>query len=136
MADALSRKSLHVSQMMVHELDLVEQFRDLSIQVDMSSVTLRLALLEISCDLKDQIRHEQGLDKELQDRRVSIAFSLEDDGLIRFRQRICVPKGGNLKGQILEEAHKSKFSIHPGATKMYQDLKERFWWPGMKRDVA
>ena len=99
-------------------------------------MTLRLALLEISCDLKDQIRHEQSLYKELQDRRVSIAFSLEDDGLIRFRQRICVPKGGNLKGQILEEAHKSKFSIHPGATKMYQDLKERFWWPGMKRDVA
>ena len=99
-------------------------------------MTLRLALLEILCDLKDHIRHEQSLDKELQDHRVSIAFSLEDDGLIRFRRRICVPKGGNLMERILEEAHKSKFSIHPGATKMYQDLKERFWWSRMKRDVA
>ncbi|KAJ9561583.1 hypothetical protein OSB04_006743 [Centaurea solstitialis] len=37
---------------------------------------------------------------------------------------------------LLDEAHKSKFSIHPGATKMYQDLKTDYWWPGMKRDVA
>ena len=36
----------------------------------------------------------------------------------------------------MDEAHKSKFSIHPGATKMYRDLRENYWWPGMKRDVA
>ena len=37
---------------------------------------------------------------------------------------------------ILEESHRSKLSIHPGATKMYQDLKNLFWWPRMKRDMA
>ncbi|KAJ9544339.1 hypothetical protein OSB04_024046 [Centaurea solstitialis] len=37
---------------------------------------------------------------------------------------------------LLEEAHKSRFSIHPGATKMYTDLKSDYWWPGMKHDVA
>ena len=37
---------------------------------------------------------------------------------------------------LLDEAHKSKFSIHPGATKMYRDLREYYWWPCMKRDVA
>ncbi|XP_073276461.1 uncharacterized protein [Primulina huaijiensis] len=36
----------------------------------------------------------------------------------------------------MAEAHKSKFSVHPGSTKMYRDLKNNFWWNGMKRDVA
>ncbi|KAD4982231.1 hypothetical protein E3N88_18902 [Mikania micrantha] len=36
----------------------------------------------------------------------------------------------------MEEAHKSKYSIHPGATKMYRDLRVNYWWPGMKRDIA
>ena len=37
---------------------------------------------------------------------------------------------------ILEDAHKSKYSIHPGSTKMYQDLKRVYWWPGMKSRIA
>ena len=37
---------------------------------------------------------------------------------------------------ILEESHRSKLMIHPGATKMYKDLKNLFWWPGMKSDMA
>ena len=37
---------------------------------------------------------------------------------------------------ILEEAHKSSFSIHPGATKTYQDLKRDYWWPGIKTEIA
>ena len=49
---------------------------------------------------------------------------------------MCVPNDVELKRLIVDEAHKSKFSIHPGLTKMYQDLKKIFWWPGMKRDIA
>ena len=41
-----------------------------------------------------------------------------------------------LKSEILHEAHNSKYSIHPGSTKMYHDLKENFWWPDMKREIA
>jgi hypothetical protein len=41
-----------------------------------------------------------------------------------------------LREIILKEAHDSPYSIHPGSTKMYQDLKERYWWYGMKKDVA
>lgn len=40
------------------------------------------------------------------------------------------------KKNILEEGHRSGLSIHPSATKMYQDLKKLFWWPGIKKDVA
>ena len=38
--------------------------------------------------------------------------------------------------EILQEAHSSPYSIHPGGTKTYKDLKLNFWWRGMKRDVA
>ncbi|XP_047167034.1 uncharacterized protein LOC124836024 [Vigna umbellata] len=47
----------------------------------------------------------------------------------------CIPNDGELKRIILEEAHHSRLSIHPGMTKMYQDLGKSFWWPGMKNSV-
>jgi hypothetical protein len=46
-----------------------------------------------------------------------------------------VPYVDHLHEKILQEAHDSTYSIHPGSTKMYQDPKERYWWYGMKRDV-
>ena len=50
--------------------------------------------------------------------------------------RICVPQDEDLRKLILQEAHDSPFSIHPGNTKMYMDVKEGFWWNGLKRDIA
>jgi hypothetical protein len=47
-----------------------------------------------------------------------------------------VPDVDHLREKILQEAHDSAYSFHPGSTKMYQDLRERYWWYGMKRDVA
>ncbi|XP_016195827.1 uncharacterized protein LOC107636867 [Arachis ipaensis] len=55
------------------------------------------------------------------------------DGLWRFKNRIVMPDIGDLRQRILKEAHKSGFSIYPGSTKMYQDLKAMFWWPGLPR---
>jgi hypothetical protein len=47
-----------------------------------------------------------------------------------------VPKEGKFQELILDEARNSAYSIHPGATKMYMDLKGKYWWNGMKADVA
>ena len=55
---------------------------------------------------------------------------------MRFEDRICVPNNEEIKKMILEEAHKSKLSMHPRTIKMYQDLKKTYWWPKMKRKVA
>jgi hypothetical protein len=52
------------------------------------------------------------------------------------QDRICVPEIDNLHETILKEAHDSDYSIHPRSTKMYQDLKLKYWWYGLKRDVA
>ena len=57
-------------------------------------------------------------------------------GVIRFKGRVCIPQSSELRTAVLDEAHKSRLSFHPGMTKMYQDLKRSFWWYGMKRDVA
>ena len=47
-----------------------------------------------------------------------------------------VPKNFELRKKILDEAHESQFSIHPGSNKMYQDVKKKFWWTRMKREIA
>jgi hypothetical protein len=49
---------------------------------------------------------------------------------------ICVPYIESLRETILKEAHDSDYSIHPGSTKMYQELKRKYWWYGLKRDVV
>ncbi|KAH0633114.1 hypothetical protein KY284_035900 [Solanum tuberosum] len=64
------------------------------------------------------------------------AFSQGGDGVLRYKGRLGVPDVDGLREQILEEAHSSRYSIHPGATKMYHDLQEVYWWNGMKRDVV
>ncbi|GKB03246.1 putative reverse transcriptase domain-containing protein [Tanacetum coccineum] len=53
-----------------------------------------------------------------------------------FMDRIWVPLIGDVRTIIMDEAHKSKYSVHPGADKMYYDLRDMYWWPGMKRDIA
>jgi hypothetical protein len=47
-----------------------------------------------------------------------------------------MPNDEIVKGMVLQEAHESKFSIHPGSTKMYRDLKHHYWWPNMKREIV
>jgi hypothetical protein len=63
-------------------------------------------------------------------------FQVDPKGIIWFNGRMVVPKDHQLRKQILDEAHLSKFSMHPGSTKMYQDLKQNFWWTRMKREIA
>jgi hypothetical protein len=63
-------------------------------------------------------------------------FTEDEQGMIWFKNMICVPEIDSLRETILKEAHDSAYSIHPGSTKMYQDLKQKYWWYGLKRDVA
>ena len=63
-------------------------------------------------------------------------FKVGTDNILRCNGRVCVPNVAELRKLILDEAHKSSLSIHPGVTKMYQDLKKHFWWSGMKKQVA
>ncbi|KAI3819455.1 hypothetical protein L1987_13291 [Smallanthus sonchifolius] len=59
-----------------------------------------------------------------------------NDGILRMNKRIWVPIYGNAREEILEEVHKSKYTMHPGSDKMYKNLKANYWWIGMKKHIA
>jgi hypothetical protein len=63
-------------------------------------------------------------------------FREDVEGTLWFKKRLGVPKKEALKKKILDEAHTSRYSIHPGSTKMYHDLRQQFWWTRMKREAA
>ncbi|GJV84261.1 putative reverse transcriptase domain-containing protein [Tanacetum coccineum] len=78
---------------------------------------------------KENIEAEnlQGMDK---------AFEVLLDGTHCIKNRSWLPHLGDLRDLIMHESHKSKYSIHPGSDKMYQDLKKLYWWPKMKAIIA
>jgi hypothetical protein len=63
-------------------------------------------------------------------------FRKDDQGILWFNDHIVVPKDAEVHQQILDEAHLSRYSIHLGSTKMYQDLKQHYWWTKMKIEIA
>ena len=65
-----------------------------------------------------------------------VDFVIRDDGILLFGNRLCIPNDQNLKRDILEEGHSYAYAMHPGSTKLYRNLREHYWWPGMKREIA
>jgi hypothetical protein len=55
-------------------------------------------------------------------------FRVDDEGTLWFKDRLVVPKNHELRKKVFDEAHTSKYFIHPDSTKMYHDLKAQFWW--------
>nr|GFB44376.1 putative reverse transcriptase domain-containing protein [Tanacetum cinerariifolium] len=69
----------------------------------------------------------KGLDKLLE---------RKEYGGLYLAERIWVPVYGNLRTFIMNESHATRYSVHPGAEKMYYDLRGLYWWPEMKKDIA
>ncbi|WVZ89478.1 hypothetical protein U9M48_035881 [Paspalum notatum var. saurae] len=139
-ADALSRKSyanMALGFMMPHEL--CEEFERLSFGFLHHTTA---AAFEAEPTLEQEIREHQKNDEKLQEIRELLKsgkaphFWEDEQGTLWYKNRICVPNVDSIRKLILSEAHDTAYSIHPGSTKMYYDLKERFWWYGMKRAVA
>jgi hypothetical protein len=139
-ADALSRKE-HVHAVIVAQLpnELVEDFRrlNLGIVADIEGVTI-----EVEPTLEQEIRKGQIGDAKIEEIKDLITEGrgpeLTEDvqGTIWFKNQIYVLEVDSLRETILKEAHDSDYSIHPSSTKMYQDLKQKYWWHGLKRDMA
>ena len=141
-ADALSRKSSgSLASLYMLEWDTVDQFSQLSLRAKEVSQGVLFASFCVEPGLLQRIRLAQQNDGDLVETRAKIVagesseFSVGKDDILRFRGRVCVPANGELRQQILSEGHCSKFTVHPGGSKMYKDLKLQFWWPGMKKDV-
>jgi len=73
---------------------------------------------------------------ELLDIEKGKEFVLGTNGILRFKNKVCIASKPKLRKMILEEGHKSHLRINPGMTKMYKDLKESFWWNRMKKDIV
>jgi hypothetical protein len=99
-------------------------------------------VMEVEPTLEAEIREGQLEDAKLQEIRQLIKdnktsdFLEDSQGTLWLGKQICVPNLKHLRELFLREAHDLAYSIHPGGTKMYKDLKTRYWWYGMKRDIA
>nr|GEY09122.1 hypothetical protein [Tanacetum cinerariifolium] len=87
--------------------------------------------IELFNDYDCEIRYHSGLQRgldELIERRSNRA--------LYYLDRIWDPLKADVRTLIMNKAYKSKYSIHPGADKIYYDLRDMYWWPGMKKDIA
>ncbi|KAL8134978.1 hypothetical protein AgCh_009846 [Apium graveolens] len=137
-ADALSRKE-RLDMLSIPE-ELYKEFQKLDLEVrickpdeaKMYNITFQPELLEKIRKYKEEI-----MDQDIN--RLAggeLCTQKDDQGILRFLSRIWIPPVAELKNEILQEAHNSRYSIHPRCTKMYRDLKENYWWPYMKREIA
>ena len=98
--------------------------------------------IELEPTLEQDIRKGQKDDEKINKIRQLIIdgkgldFREDAEGVVWFKDRLCVPNITSIWEPILKEAHETAYSIHPDSEKMYQDLKRRFWWYGMKREIA
>ncbi|KAL0551642.1 hypothetical protein IC582_010731 [Cucumis melo] len=141
-ADALSRKVSHSAALITRQAPLHRDLERAEIAVLVGAVTMQLAQLTVQPTLRQRIIDAQSNDPYLVEKRglaeagQTAEFSLSSDGGLLFERRLCVPSDSAIKTELLTEAHSSPFSMHPGSTKMYQDLKRVYWWRNMKREVA
>jgi hypothetical protein len=139
-ADALSRRS-HVSQLVVDSMPFVlcDVFNKLNLRIVANTEATEM---EVGSNLLQEIWKGQVEDEKIQEIKRNIKeekspdFLEDEEGMLWYKGRICVPNVKELKDKILHEAHESAYSIHPRGHKMYHDLKATYWWYGIKRDVA
>ncbi|XP_075521371.1 uncharacterized protein LOC142554593 [Primulina tabacum] len=140
-ADALSRKSVSSLSSLIQKPLLLDLQRSEVAMVEQGTIA-RLSTLVIRPTLTDRIRQEQPNDNQLMelrskaDKKGNREFAMNTDDLLTWRGRICVPSGNAIRRDVLTEVHIASYSIHPGSTKMYQDLRRLYWWRGMKSDIT
>ena len=128
-ANALSRKTVVAMSLQYSEWRLADD-------------GVMLAQLEAQPILKQMNIDAQKNDEELQKKLQMVRdadeteFSVKEAGSMYFHNRLCVLDDKELKKKLLFEAHNTIFTMHPGGNKMCQDLKQFYWWKGMKRDVT
>nr|GEZ59508.1 putative reverse transcriptase domain-containing protein [Tanacetum cinerariifolium] len=99
-------------------------------------MTVNPNLHEQICNTQYEALEKKNVEAENLGRLIKPIFEIHPDGTRYHNKRISLPKFGGLRDLIMQESHKSKYSIHPGSDKMYQDLKQLYWWPNMKADIA
>jgi hypothetical protein len=131
----------HVSQLVVDSMpfELCQEFDKLNLKIVANTEATKM---DVGSNLGQEIQKGQVDDEKIQEiirnimEEKSPCFSENEEGVLRYKGRICVPNNKELKDKILCEVHESDYSIYQGGNKMYHDLKATYWWYGMKRDIA
>nr|GEU96112.1 putative reverse transcriptase domain-containing protein [Tanacetum cinerariifolium] len=118
-ADALSRKK-----------------KDKPLHVRALMMTIHNDLQKQSHEAQEKAMKRKNVKAENLGRLITQIFEFHPDGTHCFRNRVWLPRFNELRVLVMHDSHKSKYSIHPGSDKMYQDLKPLYWWPNMKADIA
>jgi hypothetical protein len=141
-ADALSRKArCNCMNMNARVTTLCDELCKLNLEVVSPGA---LNYISVEPTLQEQIVMAQISDKGVQVIKEMIkqkaeqykCFRQDSKGILWFGDRLIVPKNAELRKKILDEAHLSKFSMHPSSNKMYHDLRSLYWWTRMKREIA
>ncbi|KAI5316249.1 hypothetical protein L3X38_045425 [Prunus dulcis] len=142
-ADALSRKSSgSVAYLRGRYVPLMVELRKLRVELGVDEQGALLATLQVRPVLVERIIAAQAEDPLICTLRAEVESgtrtdcSVRNDGALMLGNRLYVPHDEALKREILEEAHSSAFAMHPGSTKMYHTLREHYWWPFMKKEIA
>jgi hypothetical protein len=139
-ADALSRKaSCHCLTMKTSNITLCQEMEKFNLGMIQHGTSNHLKLESLLLQgIIDAQRNDEGI-KHIHEKieaGKANCFRRDDQGVVWFNNRIVVPKNDEIRQQILDEAHLSRYSIHPGSTKMYHDLKQHYWWTKMKIEIA
>jgi hypothetical protein len=129
-ADALSRKS-HCNSLIEEDFPLSHLLHPVVLHHITVDCSLRSRIIELQ-KTDTGVFHIKRKMKEQETKH----FRIDEKEILWFKDRLVVPKDRELRNQILSEAHSSKLSIHPGSSKMYQDLKPYYWWTKMKKEIA
>jgi hypothetical protein len=136
LADALSRKA-HYNYLPVVRLIGEESSTEVLLNLSLFNNTLTPTLRDENIAAQ---KNEEGMDhikRRMKEGDPKVACFLKDvEGTLWLKERLVVPRKVALKKKILDEAHTSSYSIHPGSTKIYHDLRQQFWWTRMKHEVA
>jgi hypothetical protein len=139
-ADALSRKASSPCLVVkTSDITLCQEMEKLNLGMiqhgTLNQLKLESVLLQRIIDAQKDDEGMKHIHEKIEAGKAN-CFRKDDQGIVWFNNRIVVPKNEEIRQQILDEAHLSRYSIHPGITKMYHDLKQHYWWTKMKIEIA
>ena len=142
-ADALSRKNKTIiGGLIVRDKRELLELAKLGVQLTVGRTGSLMARLVVQAILRERIVKAEKLDGDIEKirRRMeseqNTTFRILENGMVMMGKRISLPNDKTLKDEILSRAHESKLAVHLESNKMYQDLKEYYWWPKMKTEIA
>jgi hypothetical protein len=119
--------------------ELCEEFNKLNLRIVTNTEATEI---EVGLNLHQEIWKGKVEDEKIKEIKHNIkeekypSFLKDEEGMLWYKGRICVPNIKEFKDKILREAYESAYSIHPGGNKLYHDLKATYWWYEMKRGVV